>query len=65
MALKKNRPRVFFSDAGAPLTATVYKAKYSAHLKFIMDFEKKTRDANIIPRLFKHMLKVAWYVILN
>ena len=48
-----------------PFTATAYKAKYCAHLKFIMDFEKKTREANIIPRLLKHMLKQARYVILN
>lgn len=42
-----------------PFTATAYKTKYHAHLKFIMDFEKKTRDADIIPRLLRHMLKVA------
>ena len=47
-----------------PFTATAYKAKYCAHLKFIMDFKKKTCEANIIPRLLKHMLKQAWYVIL-
>ena len=43
-------------------TATAHKAKYQAHLLFITDFKKKTRDANIIPCLLKHMLKVAWYV---
>jgi hypothetical protein len=42
-----------------PFTATAYKTKYRAHLKLIMDFEKKTRDADIIPRLLRHMLKVA------
>lgn len=45
-----------------PFTTTAYKAKYRAHLLFITDFEKKTRDADIIPRLLKHMLKVARYV---
>ena len=40
-------------------TATAYKAKYVAHLRFIMDFEKKTHEADIIPRLLRHMLKVA------
>jgi hypothetical protein len=28
-----------------------------------MDFEKKTREADIIPRLLRHMLKAAWYVL--
>ena len=40
-------------------TATAYKAKYVAHLQFIMDFQKKTHEADIIPRLLTHMLKVA------
>ena len=48
-----------------PFTATAYKAKYCAHLKFIMDFKKKTHEANIILRLLKHMFKQAQYVILN
>lgn len=48
-----------------PFTATAYKAKYRAHLKFIIDFEKKTHDANIIPRLLRHMLKVARCVHLS
>ncbi|KAF8970182.1 hypothetical protein BDZ97DRAFT_1652999 [Flammula alnicola] len=42
-----------------PFTATAYKAKYRTHLKRITDFEKKTSDADIIPRLLRHMLKVA------
>ncbi|KAF8960234.1 hypothetical protein BDZ97DRAFT_1905964 [Flammula alnicola] len=42
-----------------PFTATAYKAKYRAHLNHIMDFEKKTREADIIPRLLTHMLKAA------
>ena len=48
-----------------PFTATAYKAKYRAHLKFIIDFEKKTHDANIIPQLLRHMLKVARCVHLS
>ena len=45
-----------------PFTTMAYKAKYCAHLKRITDFEKKTREADIIPRLLKHMLKAARYV---
>jgi hypothetical protein len=45
-----------------PFTTTAYKAKYRTHLKRITDFEKKTHEANIIPRLFKHMLKSARFV---
>jgi hypothetical protein len=46
-----------------PFTAAAYKAKYHAHLKRLMDFEKKTREADIIPRLLRHMLKAARYVL--
>jgi hypothetical protein len=42
-----------------PFTAAAYREKYRAHLKRITDFEKKTREANIIPRLLRHMLKSA------
>ncbi|KAF8972033.1 hypothetical protein BDZ97DRAFT_1901252 [Flammula alnicola] len=42
-----------------PFTAAAYKAKYRTHLKRIMDFEKKTCEADIIPRLLRHMLKAA------
>lgn len=45
-----------------PFMATAYKAKYCAHLKHVTEFEKKTHEADIIPRLLKHMLKAAWYV---
>ena len=45
-----------------PFTAAAYKEKYCAHLKRITEFEKKTRDANIIPRLLRHMLKTARFV---
>ena len=47
-----------FNSLYVPFTATAYKAKYCAHLKFIMDFEKKTCNADISPRLLRHMLKV-------
>jgi hypothetical protein len=42
-----------------PFTTTAYKPKFRAHLKRLMDFEKKTREADIIPRLQKYMLKQA------
>jgi Domain of unknown function (DUF6532) len=42
-----------------PFTATAYKAKYRCHLKRIMEFEKKTREEEIVPRLLRHMLKAA------
>ncbi|KAF8810332.1 hypothetical protein BYT27DRAFT_7092442, partial [Phlegmacium glaucopus] len=35
------------------------KTKYHIHLKRIMNFEKKTQEADIIPRLLRHMLKAA------
>lgn len=46
-----------------PFTATTYKSKYCAHFKRITDFEKKTHNANIIPRLLKHILKAARWVL--
>jgi hypothetical protein len=44
-------------------SATAYKAKYRAHLKRLVDFEKKTHETDIIPRLLRHMLKAARYVL--
>ncbi|EDR04612.1 uncharacterized protein LACBIDRAFT_330425 [Laccaria bicolor S238N-H82] len=40
-------------------TATAYKHKFNAHLKQIIEFEKKTQESKIIPRLLKHILKLA------
>ena len=40
-------------------TATAYKHKFNAHLKQIIEFEKKTQESEIIPRLLKHILKLA------
>jgi hypothetical protein len=45
-----------------PFTATAYKSKYRIHLKHIMDFKEKTCEADIIPRILRHMLKTARYV---
>ena len=42
--------------------ATAYKAKFHAHLKRITEFDKKTREENIVPRLLKYVLKVARWV---
>ena len=47
-----------------PFTAAAYKEKYRTHLKRIKDFETKTREANIIPRLLRHMLKAARFVLI-
>jgi hypothetical protein len=46
-----------------PFTAAANKVKYRAHLKHLMDFEKKTREADIVPRLLRHMLKAARCVL--
>ncbi|EDQ99238.1 uncharacterized protein LACBIDRAFT_316846 [Laccaria bicolor S238N-H82] len=40
-------------------TATAYKHKFNAHLKQIIEFDKKTQKSDIVPRLLKHMLKMA------
>ena len=40
-----------------------YQPKYLANLKRLMDFDEKTKEANIVPRLQKHMLKMARYVL--
>lgn len=40
-------------------TATAYKHKFNAHLKQITEFEKKTQESDIIPRLLKYILKQA------
>lgn len=58
--IKNNLDKWLTSEhVDVPFTATAYKAKYNAHLKFITDFEKKTHEANIILQLLKYMLKMA------
>jgi len=36
-----------------------YKQKYLAHVRRLKDFDEKTRESNIVPRLRKHLLKMA------
>ncbi|EDR00267.1 uncharacterized protein LACBIDRAFT_334248 [Laccaria bicolor S238N-H82] len=40
-------------------SAATYKNKFIAHLKRLEDFAEKTKDANIVSRLRKHLLKMA------
>jgi hypothetical protein len=42
-----------------------YEQKYLAHLNRLKDFDEKTKESNIIPRLRKHLLKMARYVIIK
>ena len=42
-----------------------YEQKYLAHIKRLKDFEEKTNESNIRPRLRKHLLKMARYVIIK
>ncbi|KIJ90071.1 hypothetical protein K443DRAFT_117147 [Laccaria amethystina LaAM-08-1] len=42
-------------------SAAAYKNKFIAHLKRLEDFAEKTKDANIVSRLRKHLLKMAKY----
>jgi hypothetical protein len=48
-----------------PFTTSSYKPKFRAHVQRILDFEKKTVDADIIPQLQKHMLKQAQWVFFS
>jgi hypothetical protein len=41
---------------------TAYEQKYLAHLKRLKDFDEKTKDSNIVPRIRKHLLKMGRYV---
>lgn len=43
----------------AQVTAAAYKHRFNAHLKQIIEFVKKTQESDIVPRLLKHMLKMA------
>lgn len=47
-----------------PFLAAVYQPRFVAILEMLMDFDKKTKDANIVPRFCKHLLKNARTVIL-
>lgn len=42
-----------------PFSANVYQPRFVAILQMLLDFDKKTKDANIVPRLCKHLLKNA------
>ena len=41
---------------------TTYEQKYLMHLKHLRDFDKRMKDSNIVPRIRKHLLKMARYV---
>ena len=41
---------------------TAYEQKYLAHIKRLNDFDKRTKEANIVPWIRKHLLKMARYV---
>ena len=36
-----------------------YEQKYLSHLKRLEDFNEKTKESDIIPRIRKHLLKMA------
>jgi hypothetical protein len=36
-----------------------YEHKYLAHVKRLKDFDEKTKGSNIVPRIRKHLLKIA------
>ena len=42
---------------------STYEQKYLTHLKRLKDFDERTKDSNIVPRIRKHLLKMARYVI--
>ncbi|KAF8067065.1 hypothetical protein FPV67DRAFT_1417403, partial [Lyophyllum atratum] len=42
-----------------PFSVTGYQDKFDVHLQTLKSFETNTKDANIVPRLLKHILKNA------
>jgi hypothetical protein len=42
-----------------------YEQKYLAHIKRLKAFDEKTKESNIMPRIRKHLLKMARYVIIK
>jgi len=46
-------------------SANAYKKKYHSHLKRLTDFDEKTCNADIIPRLCMHLLKMAQCIRLS
>ncbi|KAG6913839.1 hypothetical protein DXG01_003990 [Tephrocybe rancida] len=40
-------------------SVTTYSPKYKSHLRNLQDFQAKTQEANIVPRIRKHLLKTA------
>ena len=43
-------------------TQIAYEQKYLAHLKRLKDFDERTKESNIVPRIRKHLLKMVRYV---
>ena len=39
-----------------------YEQKFLAHVKRLKDFDARTKEANIVPRIRRHLLKMARYV---
>lgn len=44
---------------------STYEQKYLAHLKRLKDFDERTKESNIVPRIRRHLLKMARYVTMN
>ena len=45
-----------------PFSQNTYEQKYLAHVKRLKDFDARTKEANIVPRIRRHLLKMARYV---
>ena len=45
-----------------PFSQNTYEQKYLAHVKRLKDFDTRTKEANILPRIRRHLLKMARYV---
>lgn len=41
---------------------TAYEQKYLTHLKRLKDFNERTMESDIVPRIRKHLLKLARYM---
>ena len=47
-----------------PFSQNAHENKYTTHLKHLKDFDARTKDANIVPRIRKHLLRMVRYVIM-
>ena len=57
--LPNNINKHSITDNSVAFSQNAYQQKYLAHIKRLKDFDERTKESGIVPRLRKHLLKMA------